>query len=165
MNGRQITGNSLFNDTLRLELPPTESLEYRTASLMHPHEVVDDPWLTQAEKREVLSSWASDVRAVSDAPALRQLDNGVVVHIDDVLQALKSLDDGKDFEQTTFDPFRPFAGLRIRFPTRLKSALRRSRSDDDDDDDPPPCPATIAGPRGGPLSGGGVTGLSLALAA
>ncbi len=164
MNGRQITGTSFFNDTLRLELAPTESPGYRTTSLMHPHEVVGDPWLTQAEKREVLSSWASDVRAVPDAPALRQLDNGAVVHIDDVLQALKSLDDGKDSEQTTFAPFRPFAGLRIRFPTRLKSALRRNRSDDDDDD-PPPCPATIAGPLGGPLSGGGATDLSLALAA
>jgi hypothetical protein len=133
MNERQITGNCLFNDTLHLELAPTENLEHRITSLLHPLKVVVDPWLTQAEKREILSSWASDIRAVPDAPALRQLDNGAVVRIDDVLQALRSLDDSKDSEQTTFDPLRPFADLRICFPTRLKSALRRGRSDDDDD--------------------------------
>ncbi len=130
---------------------------------MHPNEVASDPQLTQAEKREVLASWASDVRAVPDAPALRQLDNGAVVRVDDILRALKSLNDGAGPEQTTFGPFRPFAGLRIRFPTRLKSALRRSWSDDDDD--PPPCPAMIGGPLGGPLSNGETADLDLALAA
>jgi hypothetical protein len=68
------------------------------------------------EKRELLSSWASDARAVPSAPALRRLDNGVVVHIDGILDALKSLD-LPDGGKTSFG---------------------------DDDDDPPPCPAMLA---------------------
>lgn len=91
MNGTQITGTSFFNDISRPELTPAENPRRPATGLMHPNKVASDLWLTQAEKREILASWASDVRAVPDAPALRQLDNGAVVRIDDVLRALKSL--------------------------------------------------------------------------
>ena len=163
MNGRQITGTDFSNDISRPEPAPTEGLPRPTTGFMHPNEVVSDLRLTQAEKRAVLASWASDVRAVPDAPSLRQLDNGAVVRVGDILRALQSLDDGDDIDRATANPFRPFAGLRVRLPTRLKSALRRSWSDDDDD--PPPCPAAIIVPRGGPLSSGATADLGLALAA
>jgi hypothetical protein len=60
--------------------------------LTHPDDVVEDDSLTSAEKRETLASWASDTRAVPDKPALRRLDNGAIVHIDDIMAALRTLD-------------------------------------------------------------------------
>ena len=39
-------------------------------------EVLANPDLTVAERRAILASWASDARAVEDAPQLRQLENG-----------------------------------------------------------------------------------------
>lgn len=163
MNGEQATGANFFKDTLRSKTTASESFSRRAASFMHPREVVDDLWLTPAEKREVLASWASDAHAVPDAPALRQLVNGAVVRVDDVLRALASLDDRESAALTTSKPFRRPAGLSIRLPTWVRSALRRSWPDDDDD--PPPCPVMIARPRGGPLSGGGTADPGLALAA
>jgi hypothetical protein len=59
----------------------------------HPSEVVKDPHLTPAQKREILSSWASDASAVQDEPALRWLLGTVEpVPLDDVLDALRRLD-------------------------------------------------------------------------
>lgn len=164
MNGVRITDTSFFNDTSRPGSAPPESLPCHSTGFMNPDEVASDLRLTPAEKREVLASWASDVRAVLGAPALRQLDNGAVVRVDDILRALKSLDGGEASKRTAPNAFRPFASLRIRVPSRLKSALRRSWPDDDDDD-PPPCPAMIVRPVGGPLSGGETADPGLALAA
>ncbi len=39
----------------------------------HPRDVLKDPILDLAEKRAVLSSWASDASAVQDEPTLRWL--------------------------------------------------------------------------------------------
>ncbi len=39
----------------------------------HPADVLKDPDLDAAEKRAILSSWASDASAVEDAPTLRWL--------------------------------------------------------------------------------------------
>jgi hypothetical protein len=39
----------------------------------HPRDVLKDPLLDSAEKRAVLSSWASDASAVQDRPQLRWL--------------------------------------------------------------------------------------------
>lgn len=38
-----------------------------------PDDVLKDPHLTTAQKREVLASWASDASAVQDEPTLRWL--------------------------------------------------------------------------------------------
>lgn len=156
MNGTQTTESSFFNDISRPKLAPAESPRRPATGFMHPDEVVSDLRLTQAEKREILASWASDVHAVPDAPALRQLDNGAVVRIDDILRALKSVSDSEDSEQTTFD-----SSPRIRSPLWLRLPLRQGWPDDDD---PPPCPAMIVGPLGGPLSGGETADPGLALA-
>ena len=153
MNGMQVTGTSYCNDTSHSELTPDEKLQRSTRSFMHPDEVLSDFRLTHADKREILASWACDVRAVPNRPALRQLDNGAVVHIDDVLQALNSLSEG-DYETLTLSyASRASEGRLLQFRTHSGSIMRRSWSDDDDDD-LPPCPVVSAGPLAGPLFGG-----------
>jgi len=62
-----------------------------------PRDVVRDATLTTAEKRAILSSWASDACAVESMPALRQiLGSGHVVKFDDVIDALQKLDGKAD---------------------------------------------------------------------
>jgi hypothetical protein len=59
----------------------------------HPHQVVSDPDLTLNEKRAILASWASDACAVEAAPALRCAPGARrPVSVDDILEALRSLD-------------------------------------------------------------------------
>ena len=164
MEGTQITGGNFFSETSRSEPAHAVKPSCLTTSFMNPDDVVGDRSLTQAEKREILAAWASDVRAVPDAPALRLLDNGAIVRIDDILRALRSLDVGEDAQQAKSYARRPFMDRRVRFPSRLKLVLRRNWSDDDDD--PPPCPAMIARlPPSGPLSGGEAIDASLPVAA
>lgn len=59
----------------------------------NPDDVVKDPHLSLREKREILSSWASDASAVQDDPRLRWLLGTVEpVTLTEVLAALKRLD-------------------------------------------------------------------------
>ena len=58
----------------------------------HPSEVLDHPDLSHAERRAILASWASDARAVEGAHWMRCLDNGSVVTLAEVLEALRQLD-------------------------------------------------------------------------
>ena len=59
----------------------------------HPDEVVKDPNLTVRDKREILTSWASDASAVPDEPRLRWLLGTLEpVLLEDVVGALKRLD-------------------------------------------------------------------------
>jgi len=117
-------------------------------SSWNPRDVVRDPRMTVQEKRALLASWASDARAVQDHPALRRLDDGRLVKIDDLLGALKTLDriksKGSPVDQTT-------PSIRPGHWSRLGRLWRRHR-DDDDDDDPPPAPASV--PPFQPVSGG-----------
>ena len=109
-----------------------------------PMEILYTSELSIAEKREILSSWGSDARAVPDAPALRTLDNGQTVGIHDILDALKTLD-GMELEtgDTRLEDYQPHP--RRDLPSqRLPTMFPRHNRDDDDDDDPPPCPAVIA---------------------
>jgi len=58
-----------------------------------PLDALKDPHLTTAEKREILSSWASDASAVEDEPTLRWLiGTPEPVRLDDVRDALARLD-------------------------------------------------------------------------
>ena len=57
---------------------------YGATIYTHPADVAKDPKLTTAQTRAVLASWISDARAVENAPALRQIESGAVVHIDDI---------------------------------------------------------------------------------
>jgi len=115
-----------------------------------PRQVVEDPAFTVAEKREILASWACDSRAPHDCPSLRVIDSGAVVGVDEILDALKSLDQKEhpteNHEQRW--PRRPYA--RGGRGLRDASLRRRPRSgDSEDDDDPPPCPVRSRPP--GPI--------------
>lgn len=58
-----------------------------------PLDVLKDPHLTLSQKREILSSWASDASAVQDEPTLRWLlGTPEPVPLDDVQTALFRLD-------------------------------------------------------------------------
>jgi hypothetical protein len=61
----------------------------------HPKDVLADASLSRAEKRAILASWASDAAAVASCPSLRAMPGAsTVVSIDDILEALSSLDRG-----------------------------------------------------------------------
>ena len=75
-----------------------------------PDDVLDDAKLSTEEKRLILSSWASDMYAVESHPALREVP-GIPrrLRLDDILAALKQLDDETD------PP--PRGGLAMRLPS------------------------------------------------
>ena len=63
----------------------------------HPSDVLKDPLLEVAEKRAILSSWASDASAVQDEPKLRWLlGTAEPVPFDDIREALARLDRWED---------------------------------------------------------------------
>ncbi len=62
-------------------------------AFMHPMDVVRDIDLTRNEKRAILASWASDACAVEAAPELRTNAAGKVVRWDEIMDALKMLDE------------------------------------------------------------------------
>jgi len=141
----------------------SEPLLSDAAELMHPDDLMGHPLLTRAQKQEILASWASDARAVHNQPTLRQLDNGAIVRVGDVLCALSSLDENARCGLQASNLLRPLAQRQHRPVPWSRIALRRwSR---DDDDDPPPCPAIIARPPRSPLSGGDIVDPTLAMAA
>jgi len=59
---------------------------------LKPSEIVRDPVLTLARKRQLLAYWASDIHAVASQPALRSYSHGPTVSIDDIQAALCELD-------------------------------------------------------------------------
>jgi len=62
----------------------------------HPRDVLKDPLLDAAEKRAVLSSWASDASAVQDEPGLRWLlGTPEPVPFSEIREALERLDRGE----------------------------------------------------------------------
>jgi hypothetical protein len=75
--------------------PEIQALLHPAGAFAHPQDVLDDPDLTTQEKRAILSAWASDACAVESCPSLRSPPgaNGSAVTFDEVLDALKSLDD------------------------------------------------------------------------
>jgi len=111
-------------------------------TITHPDEVVAHRALTAAEKRSILASWASDACSVPGIPLLRQLEDGTIATIDDILRALKTLDEMSDDNRGN----RNSALLGSPYARRRQDKWspwphRRKR---DDDDDPPPCPAYCA---------------------
>jgi len=59
----------------------------------HPNEVACDPDLSINEKRAILASWASDACAVESVPGLRRAPAGGTVTFDEIMDALKELDE------------------------------------------------------------------------
>jgi len=118
----------------------------------HPDQVVRDQSLTLTEKREILASWASDTRAVENEPALRQLDSGAVLRVEEILQALKSLDRADlldDIGAQNLLTLRAPFGRRNRTGSRVWRNGRLRWDSPDDDDDPPPFPASAPFPDRG----------------
>ena len=60
----------------------------------HPRDLLENQTLGASEKRAILASWASDLRAVESEPLLRQVETGAVVPLSDILDALRLLDAG-----------------------------------------------------------------------
>jgi hypothetical protein len=87
------------------------------SSLGHPDEILNDSSMINAEKRATLDSWASDARAPKDGLMLRKLDNGAVIRLKDILQALRKLDDDDDPP-----PSPAAAALPSRYSTMLGAA-------------------------------------------
>jgi hypothetical protein len=79
-----------------------EALLHPSRAFRHPLDVVRDADMTFAEKRSVLASWASDACAIESNPALRASATGNVVHYDDVIDALQSLDAGQSVDASTY---------------------------------------------------------------
>jgi len=73
--------------------PEIQALLHPSAAFAHPRDVANDPDLTLHEKRAILSSWASDACAVESCPPLRRPPGGKSVTFDEVMDALRSLDD------------------------------------------------------------------------
>src|SRR5436189_6313264 len=81
--------NDQFDDACDLDalLHPSQAFD-------HPSDVVNVPDLTLNEKRAILASWASDACAIEAVPTLRCLPGGKrPVHFDEVMDALRMLDD------------------------------------------------------------------------
>ena len=83
--------------TLPLPVPrlrgAVERLLRPAVGFSHPSDVLKDPLLDQAEKRQILSSWASDASAVENRPTLRwMVGTDAPVPLVDVLEALWRLE-------------------------------------------------------------------------
>ena len=121
---------------------------YGAAIYTHPRDVTSDPKLTTPEKKAVLASWISDVRAVENAPSLRRLDSGAVVEVDAILRSLVLLDEQSP-DRTENGPSGGSRGVISRWMKRISP----SKGSNDNDDDPPPAPAGLGIPfRPKPLS-------------
>ena len=100
---------------------PTEHAVFHPAAHYNsPDDVLNDRRLSDAEKRIVLSSWASDIYAVESCPALRDVPGmGHTIRLADILAALRQLDSEDD------PPPRGGAAARLRRP-RWAAGLSRS---------------------------------------
>lgn len=103
-----------------------------------PIHIVDHPTLAVPEKRSLLASWASDARAVPNSLSLRRLDDGRLVTIDAVLDALKRLDAIGPGSTAANDRPHQEPSARALRPGHWSRLSRRWRRGRDDDDDPPP---------------------------
>lgn len=90
----------------------------------HPRRVAEDPDLTLNEKRAILASWASDACAIEAAPELRQAPGTRPVRFDDVMDALRALD------QAERDDCRPPRRYRRILANRIPGVFgRKSRGE------------------------------------
>ena len=76
------------------DLARESALALRVLDYVHPREVVQDDRLGPADKRAILSTWASDACAVESRPGFRWLRGtpGPIL-VDHVLAALRALDE------------------------------------------------------------------------
>lgn len=113
-----------------IALPADDLLSGKSVVFAHPDEVLSDRELSVEDKRSLLASWVSDAFSVENSPSLRQLTSGAVVRVDDIMAALKSLDEPR--HEAAFTISRSFARRRGK-----PAAKRRDRGSRDDDEPPP----------------------------
>ena len=77
----------------RRDIFDLDALLHPARAFAHPTDVVHDADLTLNEKRAILASWASDACAIEAAPDLRVDTSGNVVRWDDIMDALRTLDE------------------------------------------------------------------------
>ena len=79
----------------RMVVPDTTAPAHeRVPSFSLPFEVVEDPALSLAEKRAILSEWASDLSAVEGWPTLRRLwGTNFPVTFSSIMEARQRLDE------------------------------------------------------------------------
>jgi hypothetical protein len=106
-------------------------LSRKSLVFAHPGDVLSDQELSLTDKRSLLASWVSDAFAVKNSPSLRQLTSGSVVCVDEIMDALKSLDEPR--REAAFTIAQSF-GRRGGKPV----SRRRNRGPGDDDAPPPP---------------------------
>ncbi len=86
-----------------------------------PDDVLNDSGLSVAEKRVILSSWASDMYTIESCPWLRQVPGMTQpIRLKDIFAALRQLDPDGDDDP----PPRGASGMRVQPLIRLK-LLRR----------------------------------------
>ena len=112
-------------------VPADNMLSNKLLGFAHPGEVLNDGDLSREEKRVLLASWVSDAFSVENSPSLRQLESGAVIYVDDIMEALKSLDEPR--REPALKISQSFARRAAR-PT----VKRRNRNPEDDDGSPPP---------------------------
>ncbi|QJP12985.1 hypothetical protein G3545_04530 [Starkeya sp. ORNL1] len=106
-----------------------------------PQEVLNHPSMSVEAKRATLASWASDRHAVPNFPGVRQLENGSLVSLAEILQALRELDDEPGPETSS----NLVSLVEFRGRHRARSMPWRV-STPRPDDDPPPRPAAASFP-------------------
>jgi hypothetical protein len=107
-----------------------DALLHPASAFTHPMDVVRDPDLTLNEKRAVLASWASDACALEAAPSLRVNASGTVVKWDDIIDALRTLD------ETQGKPLPHYKRVLAKKDAGLLG-MRRSRRRDSNDQGAP----------------------------
>ncbi|WOH51097.1 hypothetical protein [Bradyrhizobium sp. sBnM-33] len=102
----------------KADLSTTEfALFHPAAHYGSPNEVLNDEQLSDAEKRVILSSWASDMFAVESCPSLREIPGmGHTIRLADILAALRQLDGDEEIL--------PRAEISTRWRPRWKTVLQ-----------------------------------------
>ncbi len=106
-----MNSHDLTSRTMQIS-PAGVSAGLNTFPLNHPEQVVSDPTLTLEQKREILASWASDRRAVLDKPNLRQLDSSAILKVEEILEALRVLDNMESSPGRVHRSFGRRSGIR-----------------------------------------------------
>jgi hypothetical protein len=117
--GKEHQGDATMTDTntpSAINLP----IFHPAAHYNSPDDVLNDRALSVAEKRIILSSWASDMYAVDSCPALRDVPGiGHSIRLADILFALRQLDSEDD------PPPCGGAAMRLRWPYRAAALFER----------------------------------------
>jgi hypothetical protein len=103
-----------------------DDLLHPAQAFEHPRHVVEDPDLTLNEKRAILASWASDACAIEAAPALRQSGTKYPARFDDVMEALRTLDQQAGHHHSVLPRYRRI--LENRIPGVFGRKSRRPRT-------------------------------------